>query len=134
MAKIDKEALAKHSFWIVLGSFLLLWLIAMITLLAGAGGAVEAKKADYEKARDTIKKLEGGNIPADAPGKMATQAFTEVWSRREKKLVRQKDKVWVSAWSDQDEKLATRPPGPSLRKPSSPGRLTWAFTSIRDPI
>ena len=41
--KVDKDALLKQKFWILLGAFALLWVISLGVLWASAGHAVDLK-------------------------------------------------------------------------------------------
>jgi hypothetical protein len=103
MAKIDKELLIKHSFWIALGVFLLVWLIEMICLPAVDGGTVSAKQGEYKTAYDAIEKLsKSGNIEG---GKVANEKFTAAWDVKKKNLEERKLIVWQDAYNGQNKAL-----------------------------
>jgi hypothetical protein len=92
MAKIDKEALKKHKFWIGVGAFVLLWLIAII--IVEASGDDKPKK-DYEAKK---KAIEGAKQKGPK-----TVAYQTPWNEHGKKFRDHKDKIWAEAWAHQAE-------------------------------
>jgi hypothetical protein len=96
--KMDKETLSKNGFWIGLGSFTLLWLIATLILWISAGGAVAQKQKAYD---DSVKKIGGVNRPKN-------DTFLGPWNQYGDRFRKQKDDVWVRAWNLQG-KMQTWP-------------------------
>src|SRR4051794_19492302 len=89
--KIDAEALKKNSFWIGLGAFALLWLIALIVVLLS--GDAQAKSA-YEKSKS--------DIDARKSKKPKTEAYQAPWKEHGEKFRQKKDEVWEKAWAQQE--------------------------------
>src|SRR6516165_4863376 len=58
--KFDKETLIKHRFWIALGVFAPLWLVAWLVLWLGVSGAGDVKKTEYAKS---MKEIDGVKDP-----------------------------------------------------------------------
>src|SRR4051794_29386864 len=88
--KLDSEALKKNGFWIALGAFVLLWLIAAVVILWPAD--LPTKK-EYE---DTKKAAEGAQSI-----RPKTLAYQKPWLAHAEKFKAEKDKVWGSAWDQQ---------------------------------
>jgi hypothetical protein len=79
--KVDKKALAKHHFWILLGAFALVALILLIVIPVTVGGMIERKEAAIEAMS---KGLDGKKNPKNK-GQIAavTEQTTQLGSRRE---------------------------------------------------
>src|SRR5688572_7548298 len=90
--KIDTEALKKNTFWIGLGAFVLLWLIALVVVLMS--GDTQAK-AEYEKSKTEITGRQGK--------KVKTKAYQEPWLAHAEKFKKTKDTVWATAWEQQKD-------------------------------
>jgi hypothetical protein len=90
--KIDKETLIKHRFWILLGAFVPLWLIALIILL-GVASLVEAKRKEYTKQVDVVTKINNPNTKSEH--------YIDPLKEQESKLRDQKLKVWGEVWDSQ---------------------------------
>jgi hypothetical protein len=88
--KLNKETLVKHQFWFLLGSFILVWLIATIVLTASAGEPIQKAKADYEKA---TKEINGAK--AKRP---KNDTFFEPWRKHAALFQKHKDEIWGEAW------------------------------------
>jgi len=108
--KMDKEALVKHRFWLILGVFGLLWFIGFLTVSFGAAGPIaEAIK----KYTTTDKKTTG---PAQKEPK--NDNFYKPWIAYGDKFTKHKDVVWEQAWNLQ-KSLVTFPSSgtaPTLQK------------------
>jgi len=91
--KIDKEALAKNQFWILLGAALLLWVIALAMLKMQGPSAVAEKFAKYDKADKDIK--------AALSKGPKNKSFLEPWEKHGETFRSHKDKVWAEAWTVQ---------------------------------
>ncbi|MFO0879652.1 MAG: hypothetical protein U0840_20085 [Gemmataceae bacterium] len=89
---IDKEALKRNQFWIVLGLFGVLWLVSLIVLKTA--GNDEKKKA-WEKAKTDIK-------AAQSQGPK-TEAFQLPWKEHGQKFRDHKDVIWREAWEQQKD-------------------------------
>jgi hypothetical protein len=89
--KKDKDNLAKHQFWIVLGVGALVLLIWWVTLSFSVGADVKKKRDEYTAAKNKYKP------PADPKNK----SFLTEWETQEKSVQGLKSKVWDSAWQPQ---------------------------------
>src|SRR5260370_11413700 len=96
--KMDKEALLKHKFWIVLGTFAVLWLVALTWLLVSAGGPIEAAKKKYKDPLGTITGFQRPMNPS----------FIKPWEDDKKVFQDHKKVIWADAFAKQ-EKLYTFP-------------------------
>jgi hypothetical protein len=90
MAKFDKEQLKKHQFWIGLGAYLVLWLIAVIAVKAGGDDTKQKKWAEAKKTIEAAK--------AKGP---KTPAYLAPWDKHGLTFRKHKDVVWKKAWDDQ---------------------------------
>jgi hypothetical protein len=106
--KVDKETLIKQRFWIALGAFGLLWLIAFLVVLFGAGSTVEASR---KKVDDVKKEVNNLKDPKN-------EYFTVPLTGKTKVLTKQKDKVWKKAWDPQSDMMTWPdiPSGPALAR------------------
>jgi hypothetical protein len=93
MAKggIDKEALKKHQFWIVLGAFGVLWIVAFITVKVAAS---DAKKKAYDEAK---KAIDGAWTQGPK-----TEAYQVPWRQHGTLFRNHKDVIWGQAWQRQE--------------------------------
>ena len=98
--KMDKETLIKHRFWVGLGVYTPLWLIALIYILVAGSSQVS-------KGRDTIK---GANTQLDNINNPKNKSFFDPIDDRKNKLAKQKNTVWGEAWGVQGN-FMTWPPG-----------------------
>jgi len=86
--KANKDALKKNGFWIGLGSFVALWVIAILAVKVGGGES--AKKKEWEQAKTTIEGAQKAGVK--------TKAFQEPWLKHGAKFRGHKDTVWAEAW------------------------------------
>src|SRR5262249_15928223 len=89
--KFDKETLIKHRFWIALGVFAPLWLVAWLVLWLSVSGAVEVKKTEYAKS---IKDIEGVKDPKNPN-------YTRPMNEKKDTLAGRKNEVWKDVYSTQ---------------------------------
>jgi hypothetical protein len=108
--KLDKETLVKHKFWIGLGVFALLWLIAIVMLAFTAGAEIKKNKADYEKADKAIKGVKNVKSPH----------FLPKWIEHQDMFRRHKDVVWEKGWNHQ-KGLYDWPSVEDWKAPQAPG-------------
>ncbi len=101
MAKMDKDALIKNRFWIGLGVFAALWLVAIIVVNVSGD---TTKKTAWEKAQ---KDIEGAKN-----SKPKTAEFRKPWDAHANIFRGIKEEVWRDAWNRQ------MPPG-------QVGMYTW---------
>ena len=99
MAKIDKEALKKHRFWIGLGVFVAVWLIGIIVV------EVSGDTSKQKAWSDAKTGIEGAKSKGPK-----TVKFQEPWNEHGSKFRVIKDKVWYRSWREQ-EKMYTWPDG-----------------------
>jgi hypothetical protein len=90
MAKIDKEVLIKNRFWIGLGVFGVLWLVAVIVVEASGD---DSKKKAWSDAKTAIE-----NAKQKGP---KTEAYQAPWNAHGKKFREHKDVIWKQAWEQQ---------------------------------
>jgi hypothetical protein len=95
--KLDKETLIKHRFWVALGVFVPLWLIAWIWLWATVSGEVQKTKQAYEQ---TLKDIETVKNPK-------TQAFTTPLTEKKETLSSRKDVLWREVWDTDPQRNLT---------------------------
>src|SRR5437870_5267397 len=89
--KFDKETLIKHRFWIALGIFAPLWLVAWLVLLLSVSGEVEKTKKGYDASMKSI----------DTVTNPKTAAFTTPLNEKKDKLEGRKKEVWVEVRGSQ---------------------------------
>ena len=114
--KVDKDALLKQKFWILLGVFALLWLICLSALYANAGGPLDKAKDDYKKANDAITKFTGVNRPKN-------DSFLPPWVEHGKRFDEHKKTVWKVAWDG--DKIGEGDPSGPLRWQGQKSMYTW---------
>ncbi len=108
MAKggFDKEALKKHQFWIVLGAFALLWIVAFVTVKLAAS---DAKKQAYDKAKKGIE-----DAWKQGP---KTEAYQKPWKEHGDLFRTHKDVIWGQAWDRQKDMYTWPPSMPEAARP-----------------
>ncbi len=87
--KVDKDALIKHRFWILLGVFALLWIICLSFVVANAGGPIEEAKKNYDAAQGAVSKLT----------RPKNESFLPPWQKYGATFTRHKNEVWKIAWN-----------------------------------
>src|SRR5271166_2811379 len=116
--KVDKDALLKQKFWILLGVFALLWLIGLSVLYASAGGPASAAEADFKKAKDAIGKFTGANRPKNA-------SFLPPWEKDIVQFDDHKKKVWKAAWEGDKVEEADAAAAGQKHWEGQQGMYTW---------
>src|SRR5689334_17026151 len=91
MAKVDKDALLKHRFWIGLGIFALIWLIVLLIALISLGDKVDAPRKEVKGKKDAVVGLKD----------IKNENFTSLVTEKKLELEEQKKKVWAEAWKGQ---------------------------------
>jgi hypothetical protein len=91
--RVDKEALIKHNWWILLGVFVLLWLVCVVLINTSAADVGGKAKKDFESARSDINTAAGKN-PKNS-------RFNEPWIKYGETYKGQKERVWGDAWEVQ---------------------------------
>src|SRR6516165_1935229 len=91
--KFDKETLIKHRFWIALGIFVPLWLVAWLILWLSVSDAVETTKKAYEKS---LKDIETVKDPK-------TTHYTTPMTAKQGQLTRRKNTLWKEVWKTQGD-------------------------------
>lgn len=99
MAKggLDAEALKKHQFWIVLGAFAVLWIVAVVMVKVSAN---DGPKKKFDAAKTSIKGALSKGVK--------TEAYQKPWNEHGKKFRDHKDVIWKQAW-DQQKDMYTWP-------------------------
>src|SRR5207245_11793190 len=91
--KFDKETLIKHRFWIALGVFAPLWLVAWLILLLSVSGDVAKTRVAYDQSMKDIDKVTNPK----------TAAFTTPLNEKKDKLEGRKKEVWFEVRSSQEK-------------------------------
>jgi hypothetical protein len=91
--KVDKEQLAKHRFWILLGVVVPLLLAAVIYLWTGVAGAIESER---QKIQAHQKELDNLRNVRSQPEYLELE-------KKEKALSKRRDEVWKKAWDYQGD-------------------------------
>ncbi|MGL4555517.1 MAG: hypothetical protein ACRC33_30480, partial [Gemmataceae bacterium] len=90
-AKADKDALKKNLFWIALGGFVVLWLIAVVCVMLSG---------DPSKAKAFAEAKTGIETASKSP---KNQSFYEPWDKYGEAASGHKDKVWEAGWLQQKD-------------------------------
>lgn len=93
--KVDKEALLKQHFWILLSLVALLPLICLIVLWTAAADTIEVKKKDVTATKDKLKKIQNAK----------NTRWLDALGERLTKVDSQKDKIWKVAWDKQADMI-----------------------------
>ena len=120
--KLDKEWALKQRFWLLLGTFGLLWFVCLIVLWVVGSGPIEAAQTALKAADDAIQPYtarSGPKVPKN-------DNFLPEWVKYGTTFRNHKDKVWRTAW-DGDEPKPDDPPGKALW-PGQKGMYTWPST------
>jgi hypothetical protein len=89
--KVDKEAIKKNLFWILLGVFGAFWLITVVIIYFSSS---DAKEREWKKAKaDVEKALKSG---------VKTDAYITPWNSQQTELQKHKDVLWKEGWSIQE--------------------------------
>jgi hypothetical protein len=91
--RVDKDALIKHHWWILLGVFFLLWLVS-VGLIKTASAAGKAK-ADYDSAAKSLEATKAKNPK--------NPSFNAPWEAYGQTYAKQKDRIWGDAWDVQKD-------------------------------
>jgi hypothetical protein len=119
--KLDKETLIKHRFWIALGVFVPLFLVAWLVLWLGVGPAVEETKKSYEQSMKDIEQVKNPK----------TQAFTTPLNEKKETLSGRKIELWTEVWdTDTQRNLAIEWPV----NPKTPQLAALATAPFGTPI
>jgi len=118
MAKMDKDALKKNQFWIGLGVFCVLWLVAVVMVKTMGDGKA---KADYQAA---VKSLSDTRNPKN-------DSFLGPWNEHRDKFKAHKDKIWQQAWDLQQGIYDW--PQPMVTAGIVPRYVGDSFTRVRGP-
>jgi hypothetical protein len=89
-AKADKDALKKNLFWILLGVFLVGWLVAMLLVLMSSDSNPQK---NWEAAKG---KIGGVRDPKN-------ESFNAPWNTYKAEASGHKDKVWEAGWQKQKD-------------------------------
>jgi hypothetical protein len=91
--RVDKDQLIKHHFWILLGVFLILWIVSAVLIKTTDVGT--KAKADYTAALGSIKAVESKSPK--------NESFNQPWIEYGNTYKGQKEKVWNDAWEVQKD-------------------------------
>lgn len=93
--KFDKEMAIKHKFWLVLGGFLVLWLVGIVVLGVSASEPIKKHKEEYKSAKTSIE----GALQKYPKNK----SFETPWNEHGKLFRDHKDVIWAQAWEIQKD-------------------------------
>lgn len=91
--RVDKDALIKHHWWILLALFFLLWLVTVVMIKTAS--AASKAKADFDSAQSSLKATEA-KVPKN-------QSFNKPWEEYGATYTAQKDRIWGDAWEVQKD-------------------------------
>ena len=91
--KLDKDTLVKHQFWILLGSYLLIWFIAMLWLPVAASEPIATAKKNYDGATSSLKTASSNPVN--------TATFLPPWEKAAETFNAYKSVIWGKAWEFQ---------------------------------
>jgi hypothetical protein len=91
--QVDKEAVLKQHFWILLSLVALLPLICLIVLWTAASDTIDTKKKEVVSIEDQLKKI--------TPNAAHNQKWLDDLGERGTQVKGQKDKIWAVAWGAQ---------------------------------
>ncbi len=91
--KLDKETIVKHQFWFLLGTYLLVWLIAVLWLKFAAADPIEQAKKTY---KDSSEKLKRNSQDPKNPN-----TFCPPWEEYAGVFNGHKQVIWKAAWDYQ---------------------------------
>jgi hypothetical protein len=115
MKKIDKDALMKQKFWILLGVFALLWIVCLSFIAVNAGGPVEEAKKSYDAAKAAVAKYP---TPKN-------DSFLPPWRKYGATFTKHKNEVWKIAWVGDPVKEGETLPAGQKRWEGQGGMYDW---------
>jgi hypothetical protein len=115
MKKIDKDALMKQKFWILLGVFALLWIVCLSFIAVNAGGPVKEAKDSYNAAKDAVAKYP---TPKN-------ESFLPPWRKYGATFTKHKNEVWKIAWVGDPVKEGETLPAGQKRWEGQGGMYDW---------
>ncbi len=93
--KLDKDTVIKHQFWFLLGTFVLVWVIAAFWLKVAAAKPIEDAQKAYKAADAKLKKASQGPKNPDT--------FCPPWQEYSKVIDQHKQVIWGQAWAIQKD-------------------------------
>lgn len=99
--KVDKETLIKHHFWILLGTYAPLVLVALMMLWFGVSSTIGEKEKALKQTKD---KLAAANKPD-----VKNNYWVDILQTKDGNLTKHKDVIWKQVW-DAQAMLTTWPP------------------------
>jgi hypothetical protein len=93
--KVDKEALLKQHFWILLTLLLVLPIVCLIILWTSASAKVEDAERTVKSTEDKLTKISNPK----------NQKFLDKLNEKDEKVEAQKTKIWEAAWKAQADLL-----------------------------
>src|SRR6266540_2899809 len=87
-AKIDKEFLLKHRFWILEGVFVVLVLVPLIVISTSVGSAVQEKQKDYDAKKKSVEDIRDPK----------NQRVVDAWQKQDNQVASKQNQVHRDAW------------------------------------
>jgi hypothetical protein len=91
--KLDKETIVKHQFWFLLGTYLVVWLIAVLWLKFAAADPIAEAKKTYKNSSDKLS--------ANSKDPKNPNTFCPPWEEYAKVFDGHKQVIWGKAWDYQ---------------------------------
>lgn len=91
--KIDKEFVVKYHFWILLGVYAPMALVALLLVWTTVAGAVDQGASELKKTKEGLGKASGSNLK--------NNAWIDVLRKKEERLEGQKNAMWEQVWEAQ---------------------------------
>src|SRR6185437_352402 len=92
--KLDKDTLVKHQFWFLLGTFFLLWVVAVFALKVAADEPIKTAEKKY---KDSATKLKTASNNPKNP-----TTFCPPWEQYSTVIDQHKQVIWNKAWDLQN--------------------------------
>jgi hypothetical protein len=94
-AKVDKEMLIKHRFWILAGFFLLLVLIPLLVLATSVSATISAEEVKLTQAKKSLNDIKNPK----------NDKWVEAYQKQDSIVGKRKDEAWEEAWKLQEHMM-----------------------------
>ena len=91
--KLDKDTLVKHQFWLLLGIYALVWIVAVFWLKVAADEPIKKAEKDYTSSK--TKHDSASKNPRNP------DVFCPPWQEYSKDIDKHKQNIWNEAWNFQ---------------------------------
>src|SRR5690349_8766389 len=94
-ASLDKETLAKHGFWFLVGGYVLLVLGCLAVLATSVSDSVRKEQDELKKSEDLVKGVKGD----------ANQTVVDAYKKQDDLVDSKRNEVWGKAWRTQEDMM-----------------------------